>query len=70
VPVLEVLGPMVPPVEYKLFSNRSKDALEKMIWAEADKLGYLSIRLQTQSLQREQVVKMRKDRVTTTDLWK
>jgi zinc protease len=22
------------------FLNRSKDALEKMIWAEADKLGY------------------------------
>jgi zinc protease len=31
-----------------IISNCPKDALEKMIWAEADKLGYLSILLLNQ----------------------
>jgi hypothetical protein len=39
-----------------------------MIWAEADKLGYFINTVTDPVLAKRRVVKMRKDRVTTTDL--
>jgi hypothetical protein len=68
VPVLEVLGPMVPPVEtVQIIFKPFQRCLRKMIWAEADKLGYFINTVTDPVLAKEkQVVKMKE--VTTTDL--